>query len=137
KLFAPSCRTVSWARNRARDRMVAMTTAMVLAAVPGGAQTVCIRATDGAFVVDVVLNGRVTVRGTLDTGSSDLILLCDHAARLLEFKGRVVELQTAGGRQVAREARIKSVHLGAIELLDVPALIVQQTGSCRALVGVT
>jgi aspartyl protease family protein len=118
--------------------MVAMTTAMVLTAVPTAAQTVCIRATDGAFVLDVVLNGSVTVRGTLDTGASDLILLCDHAARVLDlFKGPVVELQTAGGRQVAHDAKIKSLRLGAIELLDVPALIVQQAGPCRALVGVS
>jgi aspartyl protease family protein len=111
---------------------------MVLATVPAAAQTVCIRATDGAFVVDVVLNDNFTVRGTLDTGASDLILLCDHAARLLDlFKGPLIELQTAGGRQVAHEAKIKSVRLGAIELLDVPALIVQQTGPCRALVGMS
>jgi hypothetical protein len=80
KLFAPSCRTAAkWTRRRTRDCLIAMTTAMVLAVVPAAAQTVCIRATDGAFVVDVVLNGTVTVRGTLDTGASDLILLCDHA----------------------------------------------------------
>ena len=115
-----------------------MTTAMVLAAVPAAAQTVCIRATDGAFIVDVVLNGSVNVRGTLDTGASDLTVLCDHAARLLDLhKGPLVELQTAGGRQVAHEAKIKSVRLGAIELLDVPALIVQQIGPCRALVGMS
>jgi clan AA aspartic protease (TIGR02281 family) len=138
RLFALSCLNMKWTRRRARDRMVAITTAMVLAAVPGAAQTVCLRASDGAFVVDVVLNGTVTVRGTLDTGASDLILVCDHAARLLDLsKGPVVELQTAGGRQVAHDAKIKSVRLGAIELLDVLALIVQQTGPCRALIGVS
>ena len=119
KLFAPSCRSAKWTRRRTRDCLVAMTTAMVLAAVPAAAQTVCIRATDGAFVVDVVLNGSVTVRGTLDTGATDLILLCDHAARLLGlFQGPLIELQTAGGRQVAHEAQIKSVRLGAIILTD-------------------
>ena len=38
-----------------------------------------------------------------------------HAARLLDlFTGPLIELQTAGGRQVAHEAKIKSVRLGAI-----------------------
>jgi hypothetical protein len=62
------------------------------------AQTVCVTKSGNAFEVTLVLNRIFTVQGTLDSGASELVIMCDAAVRALQLnRGVAVDLQTAGG----------------------------------------
>jgi clan AA aspartic protease (TIGR02281 family) len=100
------------------------------------AQTVCVAKSKNAFEVTLVLNRTVIVQGTLDSGATDLELMYDDAVRALQLNlGVAVDLQTAGGMRRAYSVSMTTVGIAAIELEKVETLVLEQTGPCRALIG--
>jgi clan AA aspartic protease (TIGR02281 family) len=102
------------------------------------AQTVCVTRNVNAFEVPLMLNGAVNVRGTLDSGATDLVLICDSVARALQLNfGVSTDVQTPGGVRRAHTAIMNSVPIGDIALENVETLVLEQKGPCRALVGLS
>ena len=107
-----------------------------LPSVSAPAQTVCVARNVNAFEVTLILNGAVNVRGTLDSGATDLVLMCDSAVSALQLKfGVSADVQTPGGMRRAHTATMNSVRIGDITLENVETLVMEQKGPCRALVG--
>jgi hypothetical protein len=62
------------------------------------AQTVCVKRNVNVFEVPLILNGAINVRGTLDSGATDLVLMCDSAVSALQLNfGVSADVQTPGG----------------------------------------
>jgi len=82
----------------------------------------------GHFFVDAAVNG-TTIRFLVDTGAS-LVALSPEDARaagisdgLLDFSQTI---NTANGQTHAAQATLRSVRLEQMEMLDVPAVVMQQ-----------
>ena len=100
------------------------------------AQTVCIKENANAFEINLILDGAFNVRGTLDSGATDLVLICDSVASALQLNfGVSADVQTPGEVRRARTAIMNSVQIGDIALEDVETVVLEQKGPCRALVG--
>ena len=119
-----------------------MKRAMLLAlwltiAVPAVAQTVSLRARNGKFTADIVLNDRLTVGALVDLGATTTVI-CARMARSLGLpRGENSELRTVGRRLPAQQTRLASIRLGAIELDDVEALILGDRWCDEMLLGVS
>lgn len=109
---------------------------IVLAQARG--QSECFRAKESVFSKRVQLNNSVEIDAILDTGATDLVVICDDAMRSLGLPpGKPIEIQTASGMRHAQEVEINSVRLGQIEVRRVPSIVSNQTGPCRILLGMS
>src|SRR5207244_2439740 len=76
--------------------------------------------------------------GVIDTAATDLLILCDAAARQLALPTSApVQVQTASGVTSAYQVMLASVRIGTIEIRGVAAVVSSQSGPCRALVGLS
>jgi aspartyl protease family protein len=83
----------------------------------------------GHFFVDAAVNGS-TIRFLVDTGATVVALNPDDARAagiadgVLQFSETV---NTANGQTHAAHATLRSVRLGQLEVLEVPAMVMQQS----------
>jgi aspartyl protease family protein len=91
----------------------------------------------GHFITDGAVNG-MPVRFLVDTGATMITLPARDAVRLgLDYrKGQSGVSRTAGGMVPVYQLRLDRVRLGAIELLNVDALVIEQ-GLDIALLGMS
>lgn len=108
------------------------------AANPSGRQTAVLAAGPGGhFIVEGQVNGGA-VRFLVDTGATAVALPAPDARRLgIDYlKGRRGITQTASGPAPAYLVRLDSVRVGAIELHEVDAIVIEQ-GLGIALLGMS
>src|SRR5262245_61604011 len=106
------------------------------AAPPGSRQSATLAAdTRGHFIAEGTINGG-HIRMMVDTGASTIALPGADAVRLgIDYRrGQRVNLQTANGTAMAYVARLDRVRIGAIELHNLEAVVVEQ-GLNIALLG--
>jgi predicted aspartyl protease len=117
--------------------IIGITVAVLGLAVVSLGQTVCLRPAGSVYSVAVELNGRKVVPGKLDTGSTDIFLVCEAAARELELpRGKSVNVDGVGGTRGGYMSILRSMRVGSIELFDVVIVVVEDPlGPCRMLLG--
>jgi clan AA aspartic protease (TIGR02281 family) len=109
-----------------------------VAASPARAQVECLRAKADTFSTPIQLNEIVTIPGVIDTAATDLLILCNSAARALALPTIAsVQVQTASGVTAADQVMLASIRIGKIEIRSVAAIVSSQSGPCRALVGLS
>jgi aspartyl protease family protein len=109
---------------------------MMVATSQADGQELCLTATGNTFSTEVTLNGTVAIPGIVDTGATDLTVICEEATNALRLPSdAAVQLQTASGTTTAFEVTISSVRIGPIEMRNVAALVLRQQGPCRLLIG--
>ncbi len=116
-----------------RDELTAVWQRIALELSPGaavhGERSLTVRADpDGAFHMDVLLNGR-PVRMLVDTGASVLALAPGDARRAGIDTGRLrysVAVRTADGDSRAAATVVDSVEVGGLTFRNVPALVLRQ-----------
>ena len=92
---------------------------------PGGEITIT-RRSDGDFAVEAEVNGGRTLRFSLDTGASVVVLTAESAAALgirpaeTDFSARVA---TANGSARAAPIRLDAIRIGPITERDVDAMV--------------
>lgn len=90
----------------------------------------------GRYVAAGSIDGK-PVTFLVDTGA-DAVAVSTARARALGLKrGAVVSVATAGGMSTGYETRLDRIKLGAIELADVRALIIEGMDDDVALLGMT
>ncbi len=92
----------------------------------------------GHFVVDVAING-APIRAIVDTGASSIAINADDARRMgVDLIGAPsVAVQTAAGPRRALRAKLGSVQLGDIVLLNVEAIVSESNDLPVALLGMS
>ena len=93
-----------------------------------GPQTVTLAAgAGGHFIAEGQINGGA-VRFLIDTGATAISIPASDAIRLrIDYrKGRRVTMQTAGGPTAAYVVTLDSVRIGAIELQNIDAVVIEQ-----------
>jgi aspartyl protease family protein len=109
-----------------------------VAASPARAQVECLRAKDDTFSTPIQLNDMVMIPGVIDTAATDVLILCDAAATALaQPTSAPVQVQTASGITLAHGVMLASVRIGTIEIRSVAAIVSNQAGPCRVLVGLS
>lgn len=91
----------------------------------------------GIFVVPVVVNDKITLNFTIDSGASDVSIPADVFSTLTRagtvFSNDFLDTQVYeladGSRHSAQRFRIRSLKLGNLELQDVTAVVVPGTAS--------
>ena len=107
-------------------------------AAPSGSQSVTLGiGAGGHFFAEGAINGE-PIRFVVDTGATAIAIPASDANRLrIDYRnGRRVTMQTAGGPTAAYAVTLDRVRLGAIELLNVEAVVIEQ-GLPLALLGNT
>lgn len=97
-------------------------------------EMVLTRSRDGHYYADGEINGR-PVRFLLDTGATQIALSPQQANALGLTPGRAVQVQTAAGPATGYATRLARVRLGAIEMLDLGAVVAAGMSDDKVLLG--
>lgn len=101
------------------------------------AETVPLKEDQGTFVVPVVVNDRITLDFTIDSGASDVVIPADVFSTLIRT-GTIVasdyrnfqQYQLADGRTGrSQTVRIRSLRVGSVQIQDVIASVAPQAGT--------
>jgi clan AA aspartic protease (TIGR02281 family) len=91
----------------------------------------------GTFVVPVVINGKITLNFTIDSGATDVSIPADVFSTLVradtvskdDFLDMQVYELADGTKQSSQRFRIRSLRIGSLELRDVTASVAPAEGS--------
>lgn len=100
-------------------------------------ETIILRREGGTYVLPTVINGRITLDFTLDTGAADVIIPADVAMTLMrtntlrgdDFLGQQTYELADGSHLPSQRVRIHTLRVGDIEMKDVVASVVPPNGS--------
>jgi clan AA aspartic protease (TIGR02281 family) len=101
------------------------------------AETVPLKEDHGTFVVPVVVNDRITLDFTIDSGASDVVIPADVFSTLTrtgtitanDYR-KLQEYQLADGSTGrSQTVRIRSLQVGSVEVRDVIASVAPQAGT--------
>jgi clan AA aspartic protease (TIGR02281 family) len=100
-------------------------------------ETIVLRREGGTYVLPTVINGRITLDFTLDSGAADVSIPADVAMTLMrtktltsgDFLGQQTYQLADGSNLPSQQVRIRSLRIGDIEMKDIVASIVPPNGS--------
>lgn len=98
-----------------------------------------IRNSEGSYTTSGTINGR-SVEFLVDTGASSVAMSDKEADRLgIDYKktGQLVQVNTAGGSSIGFLVVLKSVKVGELEVRNVKATVIKDTGPQQVLLGMT
>jgi clan AA aspartic protease (TIGR02281 family) len=106
-------------------------------AVAADRETIILRREGGTYVLPTVINGRITLDFTVDTGAADVSIPADVAMTLMrtntlnsdDFLGQKTYQLADGSHLPSQRVRIHSLRIGDIEMKDVVAGVVPPNGS--------
>jgi clan AA aspartic protease (TIGR02281 family) len=112
--------------------------ALVSLSFRGEAETVILTTTDyRPFRTELLLHGRITAVGVIDSGST-FVAICEKMARDLGLPlGAPVELRTVNGTTSAPRVRLQTVQIGRIVVTDVEGVVDTHASCTEALVGLS
>jgi clan AA aspartic protease (TIGR02281 family) len=114
-----------------------ITLALLLACGPAQAESIQLIREHGTFVVPVLINNKITLNFTLDSGASDVSIPADVFSTLTRAgtvsKGDFLDIQVYeladGSKQTSQRFRIRSLRIGSFELRNVIASVAPSAGS--------
>jgi clan AA aspartic protease (TIGR02281 family) len=111
--------------------------ALLLASGTAQTESIPLISEHGTFVVPVVINDKITLNFTIDSGASDVSIPSDVFSTLVragtvaksDFLDTQVYELADGSKQSAQRIRIRSLRIGNLELRDVIASVAPAEGS--------
>jgi len=100
------------------------------------AETIPLENDHGTFVVPVIVNNQITLKFTVDSGASDVVIPSDVFSTLIrtgtisaaDIRGSAEYQIADGSTSVSRRVRLRSLRVGGIEIRDVIASVAPQSG---------
>lgn len=110
---------------------------LLVACGPAHAESIQLIRENGTFVVPVLINNKIGLNFTLDSGASDVSIPADVFSTLTragtvsksDFLGIQVYELADGSKQTSQRFRIRSLRIGSFELRNVVASVAPSAGS--------
>jgi clan AA aspartic protease (TIGR02281 family) len=127
----------SWGLERCAVMQRTVLLALLLVCGAAQAESIPLIREHGTFVVPVVINDKVTLNFTIDSGASDVSIPADVFSTLTrtgtvtksDFLDRQMYELADGSKQISQRFRIRSLRIGGLELRAVIASVAPSAGT--------